>query len=244
MKTSLAKTYKLNSSDALLVTDAQNDFLPGGALPVPQGDQVIPVLNEYITKFQKEGAHVLASRDWHPQNHMSFKAQGGPWPPHCIQDTVGAKFHRDLKLPLNVTVISKAVHADREAYSAFDGTSLADELRKLGVKRFFIGGLATDYCIVNTVLDARKQGFETVVLMDAVRGIDVNPGDIDKAVKAMLEAGAEQAAVENFPEPEETLPLEQDAVDALEEKPSARAAVKKKARLRPKDARRRVAKGG
>lgn len=240
----MAKTYTLNKTDALLVTDVQNDFLPKGSLPVPEGEEVIPVLNEYLNKFQKSGSNVLASRDWHPINHMSFKAQGGPWPPHCVQNTKGAQFHRDLKLPQNVTVISKATRPDHEAYSAFDGTNLAEELQKMGAKRFFIGGLATDYCIVNTVKDARKLGFETVVLMDAIRGIDVNPGDVDNAVDSMVEAGAEQATVENFVEPIETLPLDEEAADELEEKPSARAADKKKARLRPKDARRRVATGG
>jgi nicotinamidase/pyrazinamidase len=240
----LAKTYTLNRTDALLVTDVQNDFLPGGALPVSHGEEVIPVLNNYSSMFQDSGANVLASRDWHPQNHMSFKAQGGPWPPHCIQDTEGAKFHHNLKLPKDTTIISKATQSDREAYSAFDKTNLADELDKLGVKRFFIGGLATDYCIVNTVKDARKLGFETIVLMDAIRGIDVNPGDVDKAVASMVEIGAEQATLENFSGPLEALPLDQDAADALEEKPSARAADKKKARLRPKDARKRVATGG
>jgi nicotinamidase/pyrazinamidase len=240
----LAKTYTLNKSDALLVTDVQNDFLPGGALPVPDGDEVIPVLNGFMRKFQDSGAQVLASRDWHPVNHMSFKAQGGPWPPHCVQNTKGAMFDPDLKLPQNATIISKATRPDHEAYSAFDGTNLADELKELGVKRFFIGGLATDYCIVNTVKDARRLGFETVVLMDAIRGIDVNPGDVDNAVGAMVKAGAEQATVENFSEPEETLPLDEETADELEEKPSARAADKKKARLRPKDARRKVATGG
>jgi len=240
----LAKTYTLNKTDALLVTDVQNDFLPKGALPVPEGEEVIPVLNEYLGKFQNSGANVLASRDWHPVNHVSFKAQGGPWPPHCVQNTKGAQFHRDLKLPQNVIVISKATRPEHEAYSAFDGTNLAEELQKMGAKRFFIGGLATDYCIVNTVKDARKLGFETIVLMDAIRGIDVNPGDVDNAVDSMVEAGAEQATVENFVEPIETLPLDEEAADELEEKPSARAADKKKARLRPKDARRRVATGG
>lgn len=223
------------------MTDVQYDFLPGGALPVPQGEEIISVLNEYIDHFRLADAHVLASRDWHPENHMSFKAQGGPWPPHCVQNTKGAQFHRDLKLPQETLIISKATLQNHEAYSAFDGTELADELHKLAVKRFFIGGLATDYCIVNTVLDAQKLGFETIVLMDAIRGIDVKPGDVDGAVAAMVRAGAEQATVESFVEPEATLPLDEEDADVLEEKPSARAAFKKKARLRPRDARRKVA---
>ncbi len=240
----MAKTYMLNKTDALLITDVQNDFLPGGALAVPYGDEVIPILNEYTSKFQKAGANILASRDWHPANHMSFKAQGGPWPPHCVQETEGANFNRELKLTKDTCIISKATRADHEAYSAFDGTNLADELKKRDVNRFFIGGLATDYCIVNTVLDARKLGFETVVLMDAVRGIDVNPGDVDRAVAAMVKAGAEQATDADFPEPVDALPLNEETSDLLEEKPQARASDKKKARLRPRDARRKVATGG
>lgn len=236
----MVKTFTLKNTDALLVTDVQNDFLSGGTLPVLYGEEIIQVLNEYIHYFKRATAQVLASRDWHPANHISFKAQGGKWPPHCVQETEGAKFHRDLKLPRDVRVISKATRFDHEAYSAFDETNLLAVLKELNVNRFFIGGLATDYCIVNTVLDARKLGYETVVLMDAVRGIEANPGDIRKAVNTMAKAGAEQATVESFPEPEDTLPLEEDSVDALEEKPSAQAAVKKKARLRPKDARRKI----
>lgn len=237
----LSKTYTLTTTDALLITDVQYDFLPGGALPVPNGDQVIPVLNEYARHFSRSGAHVVASRDWHPANHMSFKAQGGPWPPHCVQDTHGAMFHGDLRLPKGTLVVSKATDPSKEAYSAFDGTGLAEELHKLGVERFFVGGLATDYCVLNTVLDSVKLGFATVVLMDAVRGINVKPGDVSRAVAAMVKAGAEQVVTENFPEPEDTLPLEAAEADALEEKPAARVADKKKARLRPKDSRRKVA---
>lgn len=237
----MAKKYVLSKLDALLVTDVQNDFLSNGALPVPDGEQVIPVLNEYSLQFFDSGAYVLASRDWHPANHISFKAQGGPWPPHCVQNTKGAQFHRNLNLPEGTQIISKATQQNLEAYSSFDGTKLEDELRQLGVKRFFIGGLATDYCVVNTVLDARKLGFETIVLMDAVRGINVSPGDVDKAIDSMVKVGAEQATVENF-DSEETLPVEEEKVDALEEKPATRATFKKKARLRPRDARRKIAR--
>jgi nicotinamidase/pyrazinamidase len=237
----LIKTYTLNNSDALLITDVQNDFLSGGALPVPDGEQVIPILNECAAMFTELGAHVLASRDWHPANHMSFKAQGGQWPPHCVQETEGAKFHHDLKLPPATRVISKATLPNREAYSAFDGTELANELHMLGVKRFFVGGLATDYCVVKTVLDSIKLGFKTVVLMDAIRGIDVHTGDVDKAIAAMVKAGAEQATTDNFPEAADSLPLEETEDDALMEKPSARVADKKKARLRPRDSKRQIA---
>jgi nicotinamidase/pyrazinamidase len=232
--TYLSKNCILKNSDALLITDLQKDFLPGGALPIENGDEIIPVLNDYIRHFEAANAHVLASRDWHPQDHISFKALGGPWPPHSIQETNGAKFSPDLKLPPHTVVISKATNPQLEAYSAFDGTSLAHELRTMGVKRLFVGGLATDYCVVNTVVDARNLGFDTVVLMDATLGIDLEPGDVDRAIETMLKNGAQQATVNDFPDAVDDLPTEETQPDALEEKPSQRAEFKKKARMRPK----------
>jgi len=236
----LEKKYTIESSDALLITDIQKDFLPGGALPVDGGDEIIPVLNEYARRFEDARVHVFASRDWHPANHISFKMQGGPWPPHCVQGTDGAKFSPDLKLPPHAIVISKATNPEIEAYSAFDGTSLAHELRTLGVKRLFIGGLATDYCVVNTVVDACKLGFKTVVLMDATLGINAEPGDVDRAIETMLKNGAQQVTVEDFSEAVDTLPIEETQPDALEEKPLQRAEVKKKARMRPKGSAKRI----
>ena len=236
----MKKTCIVNDWDALLITDIQIDFLPGGALPVAGGDEIIPVLNEYARRFKDAKAHVFASRDWHPPNHISFKAQGGPWPPHCVQQTEGAKFHPDLKLPEDTVVISKATDPIRESYSAFDGTNLADELRMRGVKRFFIGGLATDYCVVNTVLDARKLGYETVLLMDATLGINVKPGDVDRAIETMLKNGAEQATADDFPDAVDNLSVEEAEPDAMEDKPSERASVKKKARMRPRGSAKRL----
>jgi nicotinamidase/pyrazinamidase len=230
----IKKPFMLNSADALLVTDVQNDFLPGGALPVAGGDEIIPVLNEYMRLFRVAKASVLASRDWHPKKHMSFTAQGGPWPPHCVQKTKGARFSTRLKLPKGITVISKATDPEHESYSVFDRTNFEETLQKLGVNRLFIGGLATDYCIVNTVLDARKLRYPTVVLMDAVRGINVKPHDVENAVAAMLKAGAQQTTTADFPDDAETLPLEVERPDALEKKPALLAAEKKKARLRAK----------
>ena len=240
MVTHLSKNYIIKNDDALLITDIQKDFLPGGALPIENADEIIPVLNDYIRFFDNAKAHILASRDWHPKNHTSFKIQGGPWPPHCVQETLGAKFSADLKLPPQTIVISKATNPEREAYSAFDGTSLEHELRTCGVKRLFIGGLATDYCVVNTIVDARKLGFETVVLMDATLGINVEPGDVDRAIETMLENGAQQATADDFPDVVDTLPLEAAQPDALEEKPSLRAEVKKKARMRSKGSAKRI----
>jgi nicotinamidase/pyrazinamidase len=236
----LNRLYTLSKTDALIITDIQNDFLSGGALPVPDGEQVIPVLNTYAKVFVQFGGSVLASRDWHPANHMSFTRQGGRWPPHCIQETHGASFHKDLKLPEGTLVISKATDPKKEAYSVFDSTQLANDLDKLGVKRFFVGGLATDYCVLNTVLDSLKLGYKTVVLMDAIRGIDVNPGDVEKAVQTMIENGAEQATMASFSEPEDTLPLEESEPDQLAEKPSARALMRKNARSRPRGSAKRV----
>ena len=170
--------------------DVQNDFSPGGALPVPQGDQIIPVLNKYIIKFEKAGARIFATRDWHPSNHISFIPYGGPWPPHCVQGTRGAEFHPALKLSRNVTVISKATNPHRESYSGFDGTDLERKLRDGNTKRIFVGGLATDYCVKRTVLDGLKIGFPTGLLTDAIKGIDQKPGDSEEAVREMVQNGA------------------------------------------------------
>jgi len=236
----LKKNYVITSSDALLITDMQKDFLPGGTLPVEGGDEIIPVLNAYERRFEDAKARIFASRDWHPINHVSFKTQGGPWPPHCVQGTEGAKFSPDLKLPAGVVVISKATNPEHESYSVFDGTSFAHELQMCETKRLFVGGLATDYCVLNTVLDASKLGIATVVLADATLGINVEPGDVNKAMAAMLKAGAEQANNDDFPDAVDELPLGEAAPDSLEDKPSERAEVKKKARMRPKGSSKRV----
>ena len=169
---------KISSKDALIIVDVQRDFCSGGALPVPDGDKVVPVLNEYIQRFREAGAYIYATRDWHPPNHKSFKEYGGLWPPHCVQGTRGASFHPDLRLPEDVVVVSKATEPEKEAYSGFEGTSLKEDLRRRGVNRVFVGGLATDYCVKSTVIDALKYGFETYLLMDAIQGVDVKPGDI------------------------------------------------------------------
>jgi nicotinamidase/pyrazinamidase len=224
---------KLGSKDALIIADIQMDFLPGGALPVFEGDRVISVLTEYVQIFRKTNAKIIASRDWHPANHMSFKAQGGPWPPHCIQETEGAKFHPDLKLPKGTEIVSKATDPNKEAYSVFDGTGLADKLKSQGVTWVFVGGLATDYCIVNTVLDARKLGLDVVVLLDGSRGINVNPGDVDRAMDAMMKSGAEPITIADFPELE-GLAGEENAAEVISDKPLSKVETKKKARMRPK----------
>lgn len=179
--------------DALVLVDVQNDFLPGGSLAVPDGDAVIPVLNRWIRRFLDAGLPIFATRDWHPANHCSFLDQGGPWPPHCVMGTPGAEFSRELDLPPDVPVISKAMRPDKEAYSDFEDTDFAVQLRGLGVKRLFVGGIATDYCVRATVLGALEQGFEAVLLVDGVRPVDVAPGDGERAVAEMAAAGAEVA---------------------------------------------------
>lgn len=174
----------------MLVVDVQNDFLPGGALAVPDGDAVVPVLNRYIQAFADHDLPVFLSRDWHPENHCSFKEQGGPWPPHCVAGSPGAAFASDLVYPTGSTVVDKAQTPEREAYSDFDETDLARDLRERGVERVFVGGLATDYCVLYTVKDALSHGFEVFLLMDAIRAVNVEPGDGERAIEEMQDLGA------------------------------------------------------
>jgi len=181
---------RLHPGDALVIVDVQNDFLPGGRLAVSEGDAVVTPLDAWIRQFRQAGLPIVATRDWHPADHCSFQAQGGPWPPHCVAGTAGAAFAPGLFLPDDAIIVSKATTPEKDAYSGFEGTDLAERLRRLGVRRLFVGGLATDYCVLNTVLDALKEGFETWVVTDAVRAVDVNPGDGDKALERMRKAGA------------------------------------------------------
>lgn len=178
---------RLSAMDALLIVDVQRDFLPGGALPVPGGDAVIPVLNEWIAAARAAGAFVFASRDWHPPGHVSFRERGGPWPPHCIQGTAGAAFSPALRLPADAVVIDKGSEPDREAYSAFDGTGLAGRLRGGGCKTLWIGGLALDFCVRATALDARRHGLPVRLLLAATRPIAEASGQA--AIRDLLAAG-------------------------------------------------------
>ena len=176
--------------DALLVVDVQRDFLPGGALAVPDGDAVIPVLNSALEEFALAQRPVFATRDWHPPDHVSFRDQGGPWPVHCVAGTPGAAFAPELRLPPDTIIISKATDPRREAYSGFDGTALADELQARAIKRIWVGGLATDYCVRATVEDALRGGWDVLLLVDAVRAVNRQPGDGDRALEAMQALGA------------------------------------------------------
>ena len=183
-------TITIGPGDALCVVDVQRDFLPGGSLAVHDGGAVVPVLNRYIALARRKRIPIYASRDWHPQNHCSFKARGGPWPVHCVAETAGAEFAPGLELPANTGIVSKATREEADAYSAFSNTDLALRLRKLDIKRVLVGGLATDYCVLNTVLDALKEGFQVLLLKDAIRAVNANPGDGDRAEREMVSAGA------------------------------------------------------
>jgi len=180
---------RISAKTALVVVDVQKDFCPGGALAVPEGDRVVPVLNEYVKMFRAASAPIIFTRDWHPSDHSSFKSQGGPWPNHCLHNSDGAKFHPSLVVPPEAEVVSKADKKD-EAYSLFQGTGIADELRRRGIKTLLVGGLATDYCVKETVLDGLEEGFEVYYLDDASRGVNVKAADSEKAVEIMLAKGA------------------------------------------------------
>lgn len=182
---------ELRHGDALLVVDMQNDFCPGGSLAVPEGDQIIPELNTLIVEAVRSNVPIFASRDWHPQNHISFKERGGVWPPHCVQGSHGAAFHRDLKLPRHTIVISKAATPDKDSYSAFGDTDLADRLLSLGVKRVWIGGLALDYCVKETALDGRRLGLEVRIITSATRAVNVCQHDGAAALAEMTAAGVQ-----------------------------------------------------
>lgn len=182
-----------SEGDALIAVDLQNDFLQGGSLAVPGGIQAVPVFNGYLQLFRSLGLPVFLTRDWHPRDHVSFKSRGGVWPPHCVQGTRGAAFAPELRLTGEEFVVSKADRTENDAYSGFEGTDLEGRLRSLGVTRVFIGGLATEYCVLATVQDALKLGFEVVLLSDVTCAVDVNPGDGAKAREQMVEQGARPA---------------------------------------------------
>lgn len=177
---------------ALIVVDVQNDFCPGGTLAVPQGDEVVAPLNKLIEEFLERDEPVFKSRDWHPEQTKHFAAYGGTWPVHCVQNTKGAEFHPDLVDDARIRVISKGL-GDTDCYSAFDETDLAAELHQRGVEEVWIGGLATDYCVKSTVLDALKEGFRVKAFRNAMRAVEVNPGDGKRAIDEMKTAGAEVA---------------------------------------------------
>lgn len=178
----------LRPGDALIVVDVQRDFCPGGALAIERGDEVVPVLNRWIATALDAGVPVYASRDWHPWRHPSFIEFGGKWPPHCLQDSAGAQFHDDLELPASAIIVTKGVRFDRDQNSAFDGTGLIAELRRSGITRVWVGGLAQDVCVCATVLDARREGMDTTVIEDAT--LPVTREGSEFAEEQMRKAGA------------------------------------------------------
>jgi nicotinamidase/pyrazinamidase len=180
----------LAASDAFVIVDLQRDFLPGGSLGVSGGDRVLEPINRCLDLFSERALPVFASRDWHPPQHCSFREQGGPWPPHCVAGSRGAEFAEGLHLTDQAGIVSKGSRVERDAYSAFAGTDFEGRLRAAGVKRLFVAGLATDYCVLQTVCDALALRFEVVVLRDAVAAVDAQPGDGERAIAQMQELGA------------------------------------------------------
>ncbi len=176
---------------ALIIVDVQNDFCPGGSLAVEHGDEVVAPLNKLTREFLDRGEPVYKTRDWHPAQTKHFQIYGGIWPVHCVQGTHGAEFHPDLNDDPRITIISKGFDESADGYSGFDGTNLATLLREEGVEEVWVGGLATDYCVKHTVLDARKEGFEVKALADAMRAVNLKADDGAKALEEMRDAGTE-----------------------------------------------------
>lgn len=188
---------------ALLVVDVQNDFCPGGALGIRDGDRIIPTLNRYIEYFAGEGSPVIATRDWHPEITRHFQQFGGVWPVHCVQESPGARFHPLLKLPEGVLVLSKGMDPEEDSYSAFQATDssgmrLGNLLESLGVKRVYVGGLATDYCVKYSALDALNRGLEVYILVDAIAGVNLQQEDSSQAMEEMVRSGSKKMHLQNF----------------------------------------------
>ncbi len=194
----------MESKKALLIVDVQNDFCPGGALAVPEGDKIVPILNKYMMIFSRKKWPIFASRDWHPQETKHFKQFGGLWPEHCIQNTKGAGFHPDLRLPQETIILSKGMDPDKDSYSAFQavdskGTKFFELLKISGINELFVGGLATDYCVKLSVVDALKFGFKVKLLIDGIKGVNIKSKDSEEAIEEMVSHGAEKMTLEKLP---------------------------------------------
>ena len=188
---------------ALLVVDMQNDFCPGGALGIPEGDKIIPAVNKYLKIFSKKKIPVILTRDWHPIKTAHFRDFGGVWPVHCIHNSKGASFHPNLKLPREPVFVYKGMDPEKDSYSAFQsedekGVGLPKLLKLLGVQEIYIAGLATDYCVKFTTHDALKHGFKVRILMDAIKGVDLKVGDSEKAIKGLIKEGAKKMILKDF----------------------------------------------
>lgn len=191
------------ADEALIVVDVQNDFCPGGALAVPGGDAVVSVLSQYARRLVERGALIVATRDWYPARTRHFKDFGGIWPVHCVQGTPGSALHPSLRLPSDAQILDKGADADEDAYSGFqartgDGVGLRNLLRRHGARQIYVGGLATDYCVKSTVLDALEAGFPVTLLLDAIRGVNLEPHDAEAAIEEMVRRGAEVATLERL----------------------------------------------
>jgi len=181
---------QLRKNDALVIVDVQNDFCAGGSLATADGEEVAATLSTVARQFSQKNLRIFATQDWHPEGHSSFQAQGGPWPQHCVEDSAGAAFHPNLRLPVGSSIVRKGSDTNVDAYSGFLDSNLEELLRAAEAKRLVVGGIATEYCVLNTVLDARKLGFDTYVLKDAIAAVNVEEGDGAAAIKKMEDAGA------------------------------------------------------
>jgi nicotinamidase/pyrazinamidase len=188
---------------ALLVVDVQNDFCPGGALRVPGGDKIIPALNRYIKVFRAKQLPVFASRDWHPRQTSHFKEFGGLWPAHCVRNTRGSRFHQALKLTRGAVRLYKGMDPGKDSYSVFQaqdrkGAGFSGLLKFYGITELYIGGLATDYCVRFTAIDALKKGIKVKILTDAIMGVNINPADSQKAIQEMVRQGAKKITLKDL----------------------------------------------
>ena len=190
---------RFEAGDALLLVDPQNDFCPGGSLAVADGDRVMPILSAWATAAERAGVPIFVSRDWHPPRTTHFKEFGGVWPPHCVMGTHGAAFHPEFRSPSSATIVSKGMGESEDAYSAFQardetGVLLGALLEQHGVRHLYLGGLATDYCVRSSALDALTNGFRVTLVPDGMRAVNLEPGDGAKALEDMHNAGAEDFA--------------------------------------------------
>ncbi|MBI4949539.1 MAG: nicotinamidase [Deltaproteobacteria bacterium] len=193
----------MRNRSALVIVDLQNDFCPKGALPVPGGDGIVPVVNRYLDLFMAAGVQVFFTRDWHPARTVHFKEFGGSWPPHCVQGTEGARFHPGVKMPADAVIITKGESPEGDSYSGFDGfdpvgLDFEASIKGRGITHIYLGGLAGDYCVKATALDGLGRGFKVTVLLDAIKGVDARPGDSERALEEMLAKGAETSTIDEI----------------------------------------------
>jgi len=189
---------------ALIIIDIQKDFCPRGALPVKEGDAIIPVVNRYIKAFAKKKLPIFVVRDIHPKETKHFKAYGGLLPPHCIEGTKGAEFHPGLKVPKEAIIMTKGMDAEKSSFSAFhahdpNGMELLNLLKILGVNEVYVGGFTTDFGVRFSGIDALRHGFKVFLLVDAVKGYNIDPNDSEKAIAEMVNLGARKMVFEKLP---------------------------------------------